>query len=38
MSDEEIEQLGDFIKSIKNKKYVVIFDYVTRLNPEEHEN
>ena len=29
MSDEEIERLGDFIKSIKDKKYVQFFDYLT---------
>jgi len=32
MSDEEIEQLGDFIKNIRDKKYVTIFDYQNRSN------
>lgn len=33
MSDEEINQLNNFVKSIKNKKYVAIFDYQSRSNP-----
>lgn len=37
MIDEEINQLNSFIKSIKNKKYVQIFDYQSRSNPEEYE-
>ena len=37
MSDEEIERLGDFVKSIKNKKYVQIFDYQSHSNPAEPE-
>ena len=37
MIDEEINQLNSFVKSIKNKKYVQIFDYQSRSNSAESE-
>ena len=37
MTDEEVNQLNNFVKSIKNKKYIQIFHYRNRSNPEESE-